>query len=136
MRVSGFLSMLAVATLTTALAPAGDPKVKPILPIGHTRKVTSVALSADGKKVVTGSYDKTAILWEAASGKKLQTFNGHPGEKDKADRAAELRAIKKELAELTAQMAVKEKELADLRKTGLPRLPVTLLSCRPPPPRC
>ena len=78
MRVSGFLSMLAVATLTTALAPAGDPKVKPILPIGHTRKVTSVALSADGKKVVTGSYDKTAILWEAASGKNSRPSTGTP----------------------------------------------------------
>ena len=37
----------------------------------------SVALSGDGKHVLTGSGDKTAILWEAASGKKLQTFQGH-----------------------------------------------------------
>ena len=34
-------------------------------------------LSADGKHVVTGSCDKTAILWEAATAKKLQTFQGH-----------------------------------------------------------
>jgi WD40 repeat protein len=39
--------------------------------------VTSVALSGDGKLVVTGSLDGTAILWEAASGKKLQTLDGH-----------------------------------------------------------
>jgi len=37
-------------------------------------------LSGDGKFVVTGSSDRTAILWEAASGKKLQTFAGHTGE--------------------------------------------------------
>jgi WD40 repeat protein len=36
-----------------------------------------VALGGDGKHVVTGSEDKTAILWEAASDKKLQTFQGH-----------------------------------------------------------
>jgi WD40 repeat protein len=27
--------------------------------------------------VLTGSSDKTAILWDAASGKPLQTFKGH-----------------------------------------------------------
>src|SRR5262249_38333228 len=49
----------------------------------------------------------------------VKTFNGQPGEKGKADRDTEfwaLRAIKKELAELEAKIAVKEKELADLRK--------------------
>src|SRR5215471_10029482 len=30
---------------------------------GHTDAVTSVALSRDGKHILTGSYDKTAILW-------------------------------------------------------------------------
>src|SRR5262249_28017499 len=33
--------------------------------------------SADGKQVLTGSGDGTAILWEVAGGKKLQTFRGH-----------------------------------------------------------
>jgi WD40 repeat protein len=36
----------------------------------------SVALSADGKQLVTGSRDQPTILWEAATGKKLQTI-GH-----------------------------------------------------------
>ena len=35
-----------------------------------------MALSRDGKLVVTGSRDKTAILWDAASGKKRQVFHG------------------------------------------------------------
>src|SRR5438093_304353 len=65
------------AALAMALTSAGDPKVKPVLPTRHTREVGSVALSADGKHVVTGSGDKTAILWDAANGKKLQTFKGH-----------------------------------------------------------
>jgi WD40 repeat protein len=38
-------------------------------------KITSVAISADGKKVVTGSFDNTAILWDAATGKRLRTFD-------------------------------------------------------------
>ena len=42
-----------------------------------TARLSSVALSADGKLVVTGSYDSTAILWDAATGKKLQTFSRH-----------------------------------------------------------
>jgi len=39
---------------------------------GHTGQVFGVALSGDGKLVLTGSQDNTAILWEPASGKKLQ----------------------------------------------------------------
>lgn len=46
---------------------------------GHSSEVTSTALSADGKYVVTGSLDKTAILWDAVSGKKLQTFEHSRG---------------------------------------------------------
>jgi hypothetical protein len=41
----------------------------------------SVAVSADGRKVVTGSHDMTAILWDAATGKKLKTFQARaPGD--------------------------------------------------------
>jgi WD40 repeat protein len=37
-----------------------------------------VALSPDGKQLVTGSLEKSATLWDAA-GRKLQTFQGHTG---------------------------------------------------------
>ena len=33
--------------------------------------VCAVALSADGKTALTGSYDKTARLWETATGKPI-----------------------------------------------------------------
>src|SRR5262249_13047645 len=36
---------------------------------GHTATVTTVAVSADSKRVATGSDDKTARVWEAESGK-------------------------------------------------------------------
>ena len=39
------------------------------LPLGHTKQVTSAAISPDGKNVITVSADGTAKLWEAGSGK-------------------------------------------------------------------
>ena len=43
---------------------------------GHANYVTSVALSADGSKVVSGSDDKTVKIWSADSGEVLQTLSG------------------------------------------------------------
>jgi WD40 repeat protein/serine/threonine protein kinase len=39
--------------------------------------INSVAFSPDGQRIVTGSYDYTAKVWEVASGKELLTFKGH-----------------------------------------------------------
>ena len=47
---------------------------------GHTGRVTSVALSADGRSAVSGSVDNTVRLWEVSSGKCLSTFEGHTGQ--------------------------------------------------------
>ena len=44
---------------------------------GHDHPVTSVALSASGDRVLTGSRDRTAKLWHAATGTLIQTFSGH-----------------------------------------------------------
>ena len=35
---------------------------------GHSRDVTSVAISADGKRVVSGSEDKTVKIWDLETG--------------------------------------------------------------------
>ena len=44
---------------------------------GHGDPVYSVAVSANGRTVATGSFDKTVKLWDAATGKELRTLSGH-----------------------------------------------------------
>ena len=48
-----------------------------VLQLGHSGIVFSAAFSADGKRVVTGSGDYTARLWDVASGAELRAFEGH-----------------------------------------------------------
>src|SRR5580704_7064870 len=69
-----------VATVGTPVAVGGEPPLQVVLQTGHTQEISSVALSSDGKLLVTGSEDRTAILWESSSGKKVQTFLGHTDE--------------------------------------------------------
>lgn len=45
---------------------SGKPIGRPMT--GHTLKVTSVAISANGKRVVSGSYDGTVRIWDTESG--------------------------------------------------------------------
>jgi WD40 repeat protein len=44
---------------------------------GHRDRVQSVAWSPDGSKLATASIDKTAKVWEMATGRELLTFRGH-----------------------------------------------------------
>jgi WD40 repeat protein len=44
---------------------------------GHLDSVWSVAFSPDGQRVVSGSYDETVRLWDAATGALQQTLEGH-----------------------------------------------------------
>jgi WD40 repeat protein len=45
---------------------------------GHTRDVRRVAISPDGKQLLSGSFDGTMRLWELSTGKEVQRFEG-PG---------------------------------------------------------
>src|SRR5205807_1069769 len=46
---------------------------------GHTREVESVTFSADGKRIVSGSLDKTVKVWDAHTGQETLTIEGHIG---------------------------------------------------------
>jgi hypothetical protein len=45
--------------------------------VGHDRGVTSAAFSPDGARIVTASMDKTARLWDAATGEPIHVLTGH-----------------------------------------------------------
>jgi WD40 repeat protein len=49
---------------------------------GHTAAVTSVAFSPDpeSSRVITGSQDNTAKLWDAKTGKEILSLPGHTQE--------------------------------------------------------
>ena len=54
-----------------------DPR---ILSPPHADSVTSVAFSPDGTTLATGSRDKTARLWNVATGETIRTLTGHTKE--------------------------------------------------------
>src|SRR5205807_10511606 len=44
---------------------------------GHTGEVWRVCVSADGKRVLTSSEDKTLRLWDTRTGQQLRVFEDH-----------------------------------------------------------
>jgi WD40 repeat protein len=44
---------------------------------GHADSVYSIGWSGDSRFAITGSADRTAVLWDIASGKRLYTLEGH-----------------------------------------------------------
>jgi WD40 repeat protein len=60
-----------------------DPRPEPPLWLrsleGHTHWVLAVAVSPDGRTIVSGSHDRTVKVWEAESGRLLRSLEGHTG---------------------------------------------------------
>ncbi|GGO00229.1 toll/interleukin-1 receptor domain-containing protein [Nocardia rhizosphaerihabitans] len=61
-----FIVVGGATTLRRWTVPAGDPIGGPMH--GHADAVGGVAISADGRTVVSGSMDRTLRFWDAASG--------------------------------------------------------------------
>src|SRR6516165_5079061 len=73
-------SILVVATSAVVLAQEPDkPKELVATFAGHQETVYGVALSGDGKQLLTASFDKSIKLWDVASAKELRTFGGEKG---------------------------------------------------------
>lgn len=51
-------------------------EIRPFL--GHTKDVRRVAISPDGKQILSGSFDGTMRLWDLQTGKEIRRFDG-PG---------------------------------------------------------
>jgi WD40 repeat protein/serine/threonine protein kinase/TPR repeat protein len=47
--------------------------------LGHTDRVRSIAYSPDGRRLITASYDGTARVWDASTGRQLLILQGHGG---------------------------------------------------------
>ncbi len=47
---------------------------------GHTREVSSIAMSPNGKLIASGSVDLTVKVWDTASKECLASMEGHDGE--------------------------------------------------------
>ncbi len=65
------------------VAPPDRKQPELVLQTGHAYDPdvvlgkTSVAFSPDGRRVLTGSYDGTAIIWAVDTGRVLKRFEGH-----------------------------------------------------------
>src|SRR3712207_748327 len=57
------------ATLQAQPPAKGPPKLELVVQTGRASYLLDAAFTPNGKFLVTGSFDGTAILWETASGK-------------------------------------------------------------------
>lgn len=62
-------------TLWRGLEPSGGAMVRMLK--GHSGNLSGVAMSADGKRGVSASWDHTLKVWDLESGRELRTLKGH-----------------------------------------------------------
>jgi WD40 repeat protein/uncharacterized caspase-like protein len=64
-----------LCTITLFFVAAQSPQL--VIPVGHTDQVTDAIFSKDSRYIATASQDNTAKVWDARTGKLLQTLYGH-----------------------------------------------------------
>lgn len=80
MRIVYLFLLVFVSILSSVAQQNGDAEIiETILQKGHSRYVSCVAFSPNGKFVVTGSMDNTIKLWDFKSGKEIRSFSEHTG---------------------------------------------------------
>jgi len=61
--------------LTTTLTPPGGPLIRIL--VGHAGWVYAVAVDAQGRRAVSGSFDRTVRVWDLEQGRCTATLDGH-----------------------------------------------------------
>jgi WD40 repeat protein/serine/threonine protein kinase len=70
-------------SLDASRQPAAIPREQPLAPgevrrfVGHTRGINGLAVSRDGRYILSGARDRTVRLWELETGKEIRRFEGH-----------------------------------------------------------
>jgi WD40 repeat protein len=63
--------------LVPGLQPPGTGLLRTL--VGHAASVSGVAVTADGKRAVSASWDKTLKIWDLETSRALRTLEGHSG---------------------------------------------------------
>src|SRR5262245_35964469 len=81
------VTIAATISCVAILAPAqfaqsnqqasGSGRPELVLQTGHTGSINAIALSADGRFLVSASEDGTLKVWDTATGNVLRTLQGH-----------------------------------------------------------
>ncbi len=74
-REKSYRLSLIVCLLIINSVVAQQPRL--VVPVGHTDDVLEAKFSPDGKSIATASYDQTIKIWDAGTGRLLQTLYGH-----------------------------------------------------------
>ncbi|NVN99085.1 MAG: caspase family protein, partial [Geobacteraceae bacterium] len=72
-----FFFLAFIGRVSAAESEPDTDKLRLVVQTGHTKGVSSVVFSPDGRTFLSGSFsDKTLKLWDVATGKELRTIRG------------------------------------------------------------
>ena len=77
MRFFRFLCAILFFLFTAIHIEAADTKPELVLQTGHTGSILALAISPDGRWLVSGGQDSTLKIWDLKSGTLLRTLYGH-----------------------------------------------------------
>ncbi len=72
----GTIALFIIGLLMSGEITAGE-KPEVFVQMGHSGSISCIAISPDGRHVLSGSTDKTVKLWDLPTGREIWTFQGH-----------------------------------------------------------